>query len=49
MVVISCPWCDEDVALPVPAFTSEPVFTCPACATTVALVDDVEEPSELAA
>ena len=27
----------------------EPVFTCPGCATSVALVDDVEEPLELAA
>jgi hypothetical protein len=49
MVTIACPWCDEEVALPAALLVLEPLFICPDCATSVALVGEAEEPVELAA
>jgi hypothetical protein len=49
MVTIACPWCAEDVALALTVLAQEPVFTCPCCATSVALVEDADESLELAA
>jgi hypothetical protein len=50
MVTITCPWREEDVAFPtVELAVLETAFTCPGCATSVALVEEPADPLALAA
>jgi ribosomal protein S27E len=50
MVTITCPWCDEDEALSLADFADpEASFTCLACGTAVALIEDTPAFLELAA
>jgi predicted RNA-binding Zn-ribbon protein involved in translation (DUF1610 family) len=50
MVTIPCPWCDEDDILSLAELTeTRAAFTCPACGTTVALVEEPDTSLEMAA
>lgn len=51
MVTLPCPWCEEDARLAIEELTAEDgaAFTCPACGTTVALVDEMAPVLDLAA
>lgn len=47
MVVISCPWCEEDAPVDVASFSHE--FRCEQCGTTALLAEDPEMALDLAA
>jgi endogenous inhibitor of DNA gyrase (YacG/DUF329 family) len=51
MVTLPCPWCEEDVRLPLDELTAEDgaPFTCPACGTSVAWVEASPPVLDLAA
>ncbi len=50
MITITCPWCEEHELLALEALTDqEPLFACPDCGTTVALVDEAPAVLERAA
>ena len=50
MISIACPWCEDDAPIDVKLLQDAGGhYTCPACLTTVALVEDVEEQLPLAA
>ena len=50
MIAIACPWCEDDAPMDPEALqTAGGSWTCPACLTTVELVDRVEEVLLLAA
>jgi hypothetical protein len=50
MITITCPWCEGDAPLD-PALLEDAGgrFTCPACRTSVELVDETREAMPLAA
>ncbi len=45
MILVSCPWCDEDQPIDFDRLVTE--FRCESCGTTTELVDETE-PAELA-
>jgi hypothetical protein len=47
MVVITCPWCQEDAPLDSTSFSQE--FHCEQCGTSALLADDLEYALDLAA
>ncbi len=50
MVMISCPWCDEDEPLALADVVAlEASFSCPDCGTSVLVAADSEPALELAA
>lgn len=50
MIAIACPWCEDDAPMdPDVLRAAGGSYTCPACLTTVELVDDAEDALPLAA
>lgn len=50
MIAIACPWCEDDAPMDIEVLRSAGGrFTCPACRTSVELVEDAEEALPLAA
>jgi len=50
MITIDCPWCEDDAPMALEALQAAGgSWTCPACHTTVELVDRAEEALPLAA
>lgn len=47
MVVMSCPWCEEDGPLDVTSFSRE--FRCESCGTSALLAEDADQALDLAA
>ena len=50
MIAIACPWCEDDAPMDIEVLRSAGgSFTCPACLTSVELVEDADEALPLAA
>jgi hypothetical protein len=50
MIVIDCPWCEDDAPMDLETLQAAGGrWTCPACLTSVELVDPAEEALALAA
>ncbi len=49
MIAVTCPWCAEDALLALVRLLDEADFTCGACGTIVALVEEPRDVLDLAA
>jgi len=50
MIAIACPWCQDDAPMALEVLQAAGGhFTCPACLTSVDLVEDADEALPLAA